>query len=122
LAGDQRQLEIAQVLPDGDTKQIHDDDFPAYEALVSGDVTSRKANRRAKVGVTLDTFHKTCIWLAVVTGLVLIADIAGWLELTTKQLVLAGIGAALLILPFTAKLKLLGVEFERHIPKERSSD
>ncbi|NNN20069.1 MAG: hypothetical protein HKL84_09500 [Acidimicrobiaceae bacterium] len=45
-------------------------------------------------------------------------DVSGVVQLTIKQLALAGVAGVLLVLPFAAKLKMLGVEFERYVPKE----
>lgn len=116
LPGSGRRFDIAQVLPDGDTKEIYPAEFPSYDALVSGDRTGKKVARTAAVRSTVDTFQITCIGLSLGTAAVLGLDVAGVLQLTTKQLGLAGIAGALLVLPFAAKLKMLGIEFERHSP------
>lgn len=109
-------FQIAQVLPDGDTKEIFSGEFPSYDALVAGDKTSTKATRTATFKATVDTFQLTCICLSIVVTVLLILDVANILKLSTKQLGLAGLAAVLLVLPFAAKLKMLGIEFERHNP------
>ena len=116
LHGSGKRFEIAQVLPDGDTKDIYPDEFPSYDALVSGDKSSKKASRAVAVRATVDTFQITCICLSIVIAVVFGLDVSGLLQLSTKQLTLAGVSGALLVLPFAAKFKMLGVEFERHNP------
>ncbi|WP_287597521.1 type I restriction enzyme HsdR N-terminal domain-containing protein [Thermomonas sp.] len=118
IPGSGSRFEIAQVLPDGETRTIYPSEFPSYEALVSGDKSSKKATRTAAVRATVDTFQVTCICLSIAVALVLGFDISGLVQLSAKQLALAGISGALLILPFAAKFKMLGVEFERHIPSQ----
>lgn len=116
LPGSGKRFEISQVLPDGETKDIYSDEFPSYDALVSGDRSGKKAAHTATVRSTVDRFQVTCICLAIAVAIVLGLDVSGLLQLSTKQLTLAGISGALLILPFAAKFKMLGIEFERHNP------
>jgi hypothetical protein len=104
ISGSGKQFEIAQVLPDGNTKDIYPAEFPAYGTLISGDKSTQKASRTVAVRDTYDRFQVTCICLAI------------------KQLTLAGISGALLILPFAAKFKMLGVEFERRTPDRAASN
>ncbi len=118
LPGSTRRFEIVQVLPDGDTKEVYPDEFPTYDALIAGDRSSGKAARVANARAAIDTFQLTCILLSLLVVAIFTLDVTGVLQLTVKQLALAGVAGALLILPFAAKLKMLGVEFERHVPKE----
>lgn len=113
-----RQFEITQILPDGDTKDIAPAEFPSYDALVSGDKTGRKVARSVAVRSTVDTFQLVCVGLSLVAAVVLALDVSEVFQLNPKQLILAGIAAALLVLPFAAKFKMLGVEFERHSPPQ----
>jgi len=122
LPGSGKRFEIAQVLPDGDTKEIYPHEFPSYDTLLKSDKSSKKAARTAAVRATVDTFQFTCVGLSVAVAIVLGLDTSGLLELTTKQLALAGVSGALLVLPFAAKFKMLGVEFKRHIPTRESGD
>jgi hypothetical protein len=122
LPGSGRRFEISQILPDGDTSDIAPAEFPSYDALVSGDKTAKKAARSTAVRSAVDTFQVTCICLAVVVVALLGLDLSGFLQLNPKQLALAGIAGALLILPFAAKFKMLGIEFERHNPNANISD
>jgi len=121
LPGSSKRFEIVQVLPDGKTKDIYPDEFPTYDALVSGDKSSKKATRTLAVRSTFDRFQVTCVCLAIVTAIAFVLDVSGVLQLSTKQLALAGISGALFILPFAAKFKMLGVEFERHNPDRAPS-
>jgi hypothetical protein len=78
--------------------------------------------RKANVRDAIDTFQLTCILLSLTVIVIFGLDVAGVVQLTVKQFALAGVAGALLVLPFAAKLKMLGVEFERHVPKEPPSD
>jgi hypothetical protein len=122
ISGSGKQFEIAQVLPDGNTKDIYPAEFPAYGTLISGDKSTQKASRTVAVRDTYDRFQVTCICLAVVVAIVLVLDVSKVLQLSIKQLTLAGISGALLILPFAAKFKMLGVEFERRTPDRAASN
>lgn len=118
LSGTARRFDISQVLPDGDTKEVFPDEFPTYDALIGGDKSGQKAARTVRVRAAIDTFQLTCILLSLLVAIIFGLDVSGVVQLTTKQLALAGVAGALLVLPFAAKLKMLGVEFERHVPKE----
>lgn len=122
LPGSGKRFDIAQILPGGETKDIHPDEFPSYDALVSGDMSSTKAARTAAVRGTVDRFQIICTCLAIAVAIAFALDVSGVLQLTTKQLALAGISGLLLILPFAAKFKMLGVEFERYNPTRTSGD
>ncbi|RYE40109.1 MAG: hypothetical protein EOP24_42055 [Hyphomicrobiales bacterium] len=118
LPGSGRRFDIAHVLPDGNTKDVFPDEFPNYDALVAADKSGGKATRTANVRSAIDTFRLTCILMSLAVVVIFGLDVAGIVQLTVKPLALAGVAGALLILPFAAKLKMLGVEFERHVPKE----
>jgi hypothetical protein len=122
LSGSGVPFEISQVLPDGTQKQVALDDFPAYQALVSGDRSGVKATRRVAARAAVDAFAVVCIGLAITASVVLWLDVSGTLELSPKQLILASVAAGFLVLPFAAKLNLLGVEFERHSPGRRGGN
>lgn len=114
IQGSGKRFEISQVLPDGDLKEIYLAEFPSYDALVSIDKSNKKSARTVAVRNTFDTFKLTCIFLSFLAAIVFGLDVFKVIELSIKQLTLAGISGALLILPFAAKFKMLGIEFERH--------
>jgi hypothetical protein len=122
LPGSGRRFDISQVLPDGDTKEVFPDEFPTYDALVAGDRSGGKATRTANVRSAVDMFRLTCVLLSLVAVVLFALDVGGLVQLTVKQLALAGVAAALLVLPFVAKLKMLGVEFERHNPQNSPNE
>ncbi len=122
IEGTKKSFEIAQVLSDGDTKEVFPNEFPSYDALVSRDKAGKKATRGTAVRSAVDTFQITCVGLSILVAIVLGLDVAGVLQLSSKQLLLGGIAAALLLLPYAAKFKMLGVEFERHVPKKDEAD
>jgi hypothetical protein len=122
VEGSAARFAIAQVLPDGDTKEIFPVEFPDYDALVAADKSGKKASRTVNFRAAVDTFQLTCILLSLAVAIVFALDVSGIVQLTIKQLALAGVAGALLILPFAAKLKMLGVEFERHVPRHAPDD
>ena len=117
LPGSGRKFEISQILADGSTKEVYPDEFPTYQALVTGDKSGTKATQRVAAREAVDSFQIVCIGLSIVVAMVLGLDASGTMELSPKQLILAAIAGGLLMLPYAAKLKLLGVEFERHTPR-----
>lgn len=84
LPGSGKQFEIAQVLPDGNTKDIYPDEFPTYDALISGDKSTKKATRTVAVRDTYDRFQVTCICLAIIAAIVLVLDVSKVLQLSIK--------------------------------------
>tara|TARA_R110001592_G_scaffold10110_2_gene52739 strand:+ start:2405 stop:3067 length:663 start_codon:yes stop_codon:yes gene_type:complete len=114
LEGSGKKFDISQILPDGEIKEIYPDEFPSYDALVSIDRSNKKAARAAAVRTTFDSFKVTCIALSIAAAILFGLDVFNILQLSVKQLTLAAISGALLILPFAAKFKMLGIEFERH--------
>lgn len=109
-------FEVSQILQDGTQKRIELSEFPEYGTLISGDRSSVKVAREVKARDVVDAFKVVCFILAAVTAVFLALDVFGVLVLSARQMVIASVAAAFLILPFAAKLKLLGVEFERHVP------
>ncbi len=122
LSGSGKKFDIAQVLPDGNTKELYLNEFPTFDALISGDKSNEKAAKTAAVRSTVDTFQLTCVLLSIVTTILLALDVSEIVQLNSKQLILACISGGLLVLPFAAKFKMLGVEFERHNPRSEKPD
>jgi hypothetical protein len=114
LANSGKKFNLVQVLSEDENKDVYPSTFPSYDSLVSLDQTSEKTAAVKAVKTAVDTFHWTCVLLSIVVSIVLGLDMANVVELSIKQLSLAGIASVLLILPFAAKLKMLGVEFERN--------
>lgn len=108
-----RVFEIDQVLPNGDVNEVYPDEFPGYDALVAGDKAASKTRMTQKVTHVADNFRTLCWILCGAVLIILALDISNIFVLNTRQLTLIAVAAGLAILPYAAKFKLLGVEFER---------
>ena len=88
--------------------------LPSFETLIIGDKAQSKIEAKQKSKKTIDGFKLACYTLAVVVFLILFLDVFSIYKFTTQQLSLLGIFIGLLIMPYAAKFKLLGMEFERY--------
>lgn len=70
---------------------------------------------KKEVNKTIDWFKGTCWILAVVVLILGLLNYFKYIELSTTDLALLGAFLALIIMPFSKKLKVLGVEFERQV-------
>lgn len=87
--------------------------FPSYAALVSGQITIETERIVAETQQKRDDVRVVCNSAAALLLVIFILSVSGCLTLTTTQLgLIAGI-VGLLLLPHAAKLKGLGIEFER---------
>jgi hypothetical protein len=121
IEGSGKRFDISQILPDGSIKELYPDEFPSYDTLVSIDRSNKKTARSVAVRSTVDAFKVTCVVLSIIAALLCVMDVLDVVQMSIKQLTLAGISGALLVLPFAAKFKMLGVEFERHIQSDPSA-
>lgn len=87
---------------------IHIRDIPLFE-----DVRGRTLIQ--KLAKVVDTFQILCWSIALIAMILLISDINQILTLTPQRLTLMGVIIALILLPYLRKIKVLGVEIERHI-------
>ncbi len=85
--------------------------------LASGDravaIEETKEVRRGSI----DAFQCLCYLLAVALSVALVLDFLEVIDWTQPRILLLGAAAALIIIPHAAKLKILGVEFERYMKK-----
>lgn len=100
---------------------LSEDEFPTFEALVGNRVASSRREVSSKRKQATDQFMLICTVLAIGALVLAIVDVF-WRVLTPERLILLGVAVGLVILPHSAKLKALGIEWERlHRPHERSS-
>ena len=52
--------------------------------------------------------------MAICVGIILVLDVIGVYSFSSQQLTLLAVVGALFIIPHAAKIKILGLEFERH--------
>jgi len=112
-------FEISEVLENADTKEVYLSEFPTYAGLVSSDKAAEKVSQDKKIRSTVDEFKLMCFALAGVVTVLFLLDASDTFSITTQQLTLGGIAVFLLLLPYAAKFKMLGVEFERYGASER---
>lgn len=97
----------------GTVKDVGSTDFPTYNELRGGAQVKRREDVKVEKTQTIDRFSWTCGALVLFLAVLLLLDFLGWIQWTTGRLsLLAGI-IGLSVIPFAAKMKMLGVEFER---------
>lgn len=88
--------------------------LPSFSSILTGDRAQNKIETKNKSNRVTDSFSFACYLLAFLIAVILVLDIAGFYEFTSQQLTLLGIFIGLLVIPYAAKFKLLGMEFERY--------
>ncbi|ELO5517087.1 type I restriction enzyme HsdR N-terminal domain-containing protein [Vibrio vulnificus] len=88
--------------------------LPNFSALRVGDRAQQKVETKKKSNRITDSFTVICYVLAILVAIILFLDIFSIFKFSSQQLTLLGIVIGLLIIPYAAKFKLLGMEFERH--------
>jgi hypothetical protein len=106
---------------DGTLTEIPSVDFPSYEQLRSATSASSKTAVRAGLAETTDRFRYVAWSVAMVAVLlvgvdVYLKEVGNVTLLTAERLALIGLAAALVLIPYAAKLKAFGLEFERATP------
>lgn len=105
------------MVPDNEFERINLDEVPTFKALVTNQNATSKTKISAKRDKATLGFSILCILLAVTALALAIIDICWRPILTPERLVLLGFAAGLALLPFSAKFKALGVEWERYQDK-----
>jgi len=88
--------------------------LPSFNSLITGGRAQNKVETRSKSSRVTDSFSLVCYLLAFLASVILTLDIADIYKFSSHQLILFGIFIGLLVIPYTAKFKLLGMEFERY--------
>jgi hypothetical protein len=118
-------LQFYRVGPDGKYSEVRSGDFPSYESLRTEIAASTRTAARAGLRETTDRFRHVA-WsvaggsLLLVGADVYLKEIRNFSLLSAERLALLGIAAALVLIPFAAKLKAFGLEFERARPENKS--
>lgn len=91
--------------------------FPKFRTMLANKIALKKESLENKIEESGDRFRITCSVLAVAALAIAIADlIASKYDielLTTERLALLGVSISLVIIPFAAKFKGFGIEYER---------
>lgn len=110
---------------DGDARQIgmvNEEDssvtlipsLPSFQTLRTGDRAQQKVEVKNKTNKVTDNFTLMCYLLAFLVSFILAFDISDVYKFSAQQFSLLGIVIGLLVIPYAAKFKLLGMEFERY--------
>lgn len=89
-----------------------------YEILSNRNRTSAIGVKKQEIKKTTDRFKIICWICAGIAAALAICDNVGIFTISTTQLALIGVAIALVIIPYSRKLKILGVEFERFIAEK----
>lgn len=103
--------------------------FPAtsIENIIPYSVLSNKSRSKAiketssEIKRTIDWFKIACWGCASISIILAILDNLKYITISSTQLALFGVAIALIIMPFSKKLKILGVEFERLIAEKKGT-
>ena len=87
--------------------------LPKFKSLRSGGRAHQKIESKNKTNRVTDSFTVYCYVLAMLVAVILALDIASIYKFSSQQLSLLGIFIGLIVIPYAAKFKLLGMEFER---------
>ncbi len=93
---------------------------PDFSLFKSSKINQSIHQTTTKRETTLNTFNIVCWLLALLVLILLLLDFLDILCIDPERLALIGAIIALIIIPFTSKLKILGVEFERLTEKKKS--
>ncbi|WAG13851.1 type I restriction enzyme HsdR N-terminal domain-containing protein [Aeromonas hydrophila] len=89
-------------------------ELPEFSSLLKGDRAQQKLNTKTKTTRTTDRFTFSCYFMALLVSVILIFDVIGFYKFSSQQLSLLFLFIGLLVIPYAAKFKLLGMEFERN--------
>jgi len=94
--------------------EIKKENFANYESVTASVITNTKERIKQTKEKNVDRFKVICLILAFITFVLLVLSICNVFELSANEMALLGATVALIIIPYAAKLKILGVEFERN--------
>ncbi|ELV8813353.1 hypothetical protein QNE21_004208 [Vibrio vulnificus] len=89
-------------------------EIPSFDSLRNTNIAQERTAKKRESKKVIDSFVITCYLLAVCVGIILVLDLIGVYSFSSQQLTLLAVVGALFIIPHAAKIKILGLEFERH--------
>ena len=108
-----RPFEIYEVLDPDTWRLVLESEFPNFSTLVARAKNQAQLELAIKTEKTTDYFLIVSWTSGVIALIFFVLDIVDLLRMTGQQLTLLGLAIALFLIPFAAKLKILGLEFER---------
>lgn len=121
-SSDSEQFNVFHLTGDNSWQKISPDTIPTFKALKSAEKAKAKLRSEKRTKASLDRFHLVCYLLVTVLSIVIVLSFLGKVKVNGEQLVLIGIACALVVVPHAAKLKFLGVEFERMHPEKKEKE
>ena len=104
-----------------DLLKITINDIIPYVSLSAGSRSNAKEAISSEIKKETDKFRVVCWSFAACSLLAAILDNFHIISISTTQLTLFGVAIALIIIPFSNKLKILGVEFERLTDEKKNT-
>jgi hypothetical protein len=115
---DDDSLEFYRLTEEGELDQFEKSEFPRFNAVRANRLASEKDKVEEERSEATDDFKVTCWIIAGVGILVTVADfvLSFWniVLLTGQRLAVMAVSVGVLIIPYAAKLKALGIEWERY--------
>ncbi|HGS4742396.1 TPA: hypothetical protein ACMDT2_004330 [Vibrio parahaemolyticus] len=88
--------------------------LPSFESIKNTNIAQGRIEKKQESKRAIDTFVVTCYALATLVVVILVLDVFKVYSFSSQQLSLIAIFGALLVIPHAAKIKVVGLEFERH--------
>jgi hypothetical protein len=111
------EITIYSVDQDGIWEKLSKENFPNYDSLSATEEKKRELSKRINKKKNVDTFMLICIAAAIISCSLLVLSILDIIKLDDKEMSLFLLSIGLVIVPFVAKLEILGVVFERKLEK-----
>ncbi|MGF1679678.1 hypothetical protein [Photobacterium minamisatsumaniensis] len=89
-------------------------EIPSFDSLRNTNIAQERTAKKRESKKVVDSFVITCYLMAICVGIILVLDVFGVYSFSSQQLTLLSVVGALFIIPHAAKIKILGLEFERH--------
>lgn len=115
-------FDLFRLEQDGELIEYHIDALPTFSSLTSNVIVARRDDLKDEEKKTTNKFKALCFVIAFLLIILFVSDIIceskNYKLITPERLTLIGIISALMVLPFAAKIKFLGIEFENLIGKQ----
>lgn len=121
-SSDPKSFDVFHLIGDKRWQKIPPDTIPTFKALKSAEKAKARLRSEKKTKATLDRFRLICYLLVAILIIIIVLSFLGKVKVNGEQLVLIGIACALAVVPHAAKLKFLGIEFERMRPENKEKD
>jgi hypothetical protein len=111
------EITIYSIDQDGKWEKLSIENFPNYDSLSATEEKKRELSKNIKKKKNVDIFMWICIAAAIISCTLLVLSILDIIKLDDKEMSLFLLSIVLVIVPFVAKLEILGIVFERKVEK-----